>query len=183
MYFTFPLHHYKVTADLQLYIWVLYFMGFNSIDSDFSLELSDTYPLLQVGGLKLVVHLTWMAYITQPHPVWFATMVLSGTTGRVQIWWLLWQLWWCALQTSDDMTHVWREITKWMSAPINIMNNNQEILDNLEGCFCKCLGICIYSQMCPDYILMAIAQLREEERRTGQVKLQYAFIQNKMHFS
>lgn len=44
VHFIFPLRQYKVTADLQLYIWVLHFMSTNSINSDFFLELSDTFP-------------------------------------------------------------------------------------------------------------------------------------------
>lgn len=62
-----------------------------------------TYSFLQVGGLKLVVLPTWTAYITPARPVWFTIMALSGTIGRVQIWWLQWQPWWCALPTSDWM--------------------------------------------------------------------------------
>lgn len=64
-------------------------------------SLNSLTHFLQVGGLKLAVRLTWMAYITQHLPVWFATMALSGTTGRVQIWWLPWQPWWSARHTSD----------------------------------------------------------------------------------
>lgn len=62
-----------------------------------------TYSFLQVGGLKLAVLPTWTAYITPARPVWFTIMALSGTIGRVQIWWLQWQPWWCALPTSDWM--------------------------------------------------------------------------------
>lgn len=56
--FISPLHQYKVTADLQLYIWVLHFMSLNSINSDFYLELSGTLLLPQDGGLKLAVRPT-----------------------------------------------------------------------------------------------------------------------------
>lgn len=58
VHFIFPLHQYRVTADLQLYIWVLHFMSLNSIKSDFFLELTATFPLLQVGGLRLVARPT-----------------------------------------------------------------------------------------------------------------------------
>ena len=102
-------------------------MSLNSINSDFSLQLFGTFPL-QVGGLRPAVHPTWMAYITPAHPVWFVTMVLSGTIGRVQIWWLPWQPWWCARQTCDGMAHSWCQIIQWMSYPMNIMNNTQEMV-------------------------------------------------------
>lgn len=161
VHFIFPLCQYKVTADLQLYIWVLRFMSLNSINSDFFPELSDTLPL-QVGGLRLAVHPTWMAYITPAHPVWFATMVLSGTIGRVQTWWLPWQPWWCARQTSDGTARSRCPITKWMSPLMNIMNNIQEIVycgrkfksdcqwfqppDILKACLSNCQGTCADSQ-------------------------------------
>lgn len=72
---------------------------------EFCLELTDVFPP-QVGGLRLAVHPTWMAFITQPRPAWSATMASSGTTGRVRIWWLPRPPWWCARQTSDRLlTH------------------------------------------------------------------------------
>lgn len=198
VHFIFPLRQYKVTADSQLYIWVLHFMSLNSINSYFFLELSDTFPP-QVGGLRLAVHPTWMAYITPAHPVWFAIMALSGTTGRVQTWWLPWQPWWCARQTSDGMARPWCPIIKWILPPMNIMNNIQEIVyfgrkfesdcwwfqppDILKGCLSNCLGTYadsqqmavvlvnswvrndIYSQRCPDYILIRIVKVRDEGDR------------------
>lgn len=88
----------------------------------FSLN-SQTRFFLQVGGLRLAVLPTWTAYITPARPVWFATMALSGTIGRVQIWWLQWQTWWCALQTSDGMMSDWV-----MSPSMNIMNNMRKIV-------------------------------------------------------
>lgn len=103
VHFISLLRQYKVTADLQLYIWVLHFMSLHSINSDFYLELFATLPLLQDGGLTLVVRPTWTAYITLPPPAWFATIVLSGTTGRVQMWSLPWQPWWFAQLISDDV--------------------------------------------------------------------------------
>lgn len=58
VHFISLLRQYKVTADLQLYIWVLHFMSLNLINSDFYLELFATLPLLQDGGLKLAVRPT-----------------------------------------------------------------------------------------------------------------------------
>lgn len=98
--FHFPSAPIKLTPDLQQCIWMLHFMSWNSINSAFYLELSDMF-LLQAGGLRLAAPPTWMAYITPARPAWFATMALSGTTGKVRILWQQWQPWWCARQISD----------------------------------------------------------------------------------
>lgn len=58
VYFIFPLRYYKVTAALQLHVWVLHFTSLNLINSDFCLELYGTIYLLQVGGSRLAVRPT-----------------------------------------------------------------------------------------------------------------------------
>lgn len=75
------------------------------INSDFFLELCGTLPP-QDGGLRRAARPTWTAYITLPPPARSTTTVSSGTTGRVRIWWLPWQPWWCAQQTSDSSSQV-----------------------------------------------------------------------------
>ena len=115
----------------------------NPMNLEFCLELNDVFPL-QVGGLRLAVHPTWMAFITPPRPAWSATMASSGTTGRVQIWWLPRLPWWCARQTSDRL----------MSHGVNVTSDefNEQYPENwifarwfqfsniLDGCRRGCLG-------------------------------------------